>query len=382
LPIIINKKEKRIIVAQVLPEINSGGVERGTLELGKYLSDHGHESIVISGGGRLESQLIREGSRHILLCIGRKSLLTFFLIPKLISILLKNKIDIIHARSRMPAWICYFALKFIAKRNRPIFITTIHGPYSINFYSSIMTKGERVFVVSKMIRKYALKNYNVTKNQLVLNYRGVNSKEFIFGYKPKILWIKKWFKEHPQTKDKIILTLPGRITRWKGQEDFIKMISDLVSKNNKIHGLLVGEVKNGKEKYKSQLLKQIENLGIKDHITFTGNRSDLKEIMAMSHIVYSLSKEPEAFGRTTLESIKLGVPIIGYSHGGVGEQLGEIFPEGLIPVNSHKKLVSLSEKWIKNSPLVRPTNKFSLRSMLNTTLKTYIDIFLIKNDIQ
>jgi len=375
-----NTNFKKIIVAQVLPEINSGGVERGTLELGKYLVEQGHNSIVISGGGRLEDQLKYEGSTHINLCAGNKSILTFFLIPKLISMIKKNKIDIIHARSRMPAWICYFAINLMSKKNRPIFITTIHGPYSINFYSSIMAKGERVFVISNMIKEYAIKNYNVTKEKLVLNYRGVDSNEFIFGYKPELLWKNKWFKEYPQTKNKIILTLPGRVTRWKGQEDFIIMISKLVLKNNNVHGLLVGEIKNGKEKYKSQLLKQIKNLGIESHITLTGNRSDLKEIMAMSHIVYSLSKEPEAFGRTTLESIKLGVPIIGYHHGGVGEQLSEIFPEGLILVNDHNKLVSLSEKWIKKSPIVNPTNKFTLKAMLNKTLKTYLDI--LKNDIQ
>ena len=243
-----------------------------------------------------------------------------------------------------------------------------------------MAKGKRVFVISNMIKKYAVKNYNVTKEKLVLNYRGVDSNEFIFGYKPEILWKNKWFKEHPQTKNKIILTLPGRVTRWKGQEDFIVMISELVFRNNNVHGLLVGEIKNGKEKYKSQLLNQIKNLGIESHITLTGNRSDLKEIMAMSHIVYSLSKEPEAFGRTTLESIKLGVPIIGYNHGGVGEQLSEIFPEGLILINDHNKLVSLSEKWIKKSPLVNPTNKFTLKAMLDKTLKTYLDI--LKNDVQ
>jgi glycosyltransferase involved in cell wall biosynthesis len=371
-------KSKKIIVAQVLPEINSGGVERGTLELGKYLVKHGHKSIVISGGGRLKNQLKSEGSSHIDLNVGNKSILIFFLIPKLISIIKKNKINIIHARSRLPAWICYFAINLMVKSKRPILITTIHGPYSINFYSSIMTKGDRVFVISKMIKEYAIKNYNISRAKLVLNYRGVDSKEFVFGYKPKLLWKKEWFMDYPQTKDKIILTLPARITRWKGQEDFIKMISKLTSKNINIHGLLVGEAKGRKEKYKSQLLKQIKKLGIDDHITLTGNRTDVKEIMAISHIVYSLSKEPEAFGRVSLESIKLGVPIIGYDHGGVAEQLSEIFPEGLIPVNDHRKLADLSEKWIKNPPLVKPTNKFSLKSMLDKTLKTYLDILLIK----
>ena len=374
----MNIKSKKIIVAQVLPEINSGGVERGTLELGKYLVKHGHKSIVISGGGRLKSQLKKEGSSHIDLYVGKKSILTFFLIPKLISIIKKNKIEIVHARSRLPAWICYFAINLMAKSIRPILITTIHGPYSVNFYSSIMTKGDRVFVISKMIKEYAIKNYNISKTKLVLNYRGVDSKEFIFGYKPKRKKKKKWFMDYPQTKDKIILTLPARITRWKGQEDFIKMISKLTSKNIKIHGLLVGEVKGGKEKYKLQLLKQIKKLGIEDHITLTGNRTDVKEIMAISHIVYSLSKEPEAFGRVSLESIKLGVPIIGYDHGGVGEQLCEIFPEGLISVNDHRKLADLSEKWIKNRPLVKPTNKFSLKSMSDKTLKTYLDILINK----
>jgi hypothetical protein len=94
-----------------------------------------------------------------------------------------NKIDIVHARSRLPAWICFLAINLIKNNNRPIFITTVHGAYSVNFYSSIMTKGEKVIVVSEMIREYVLKNYNIDRKKLVLNYRGVSNKGFPYNYK-------------------------------------------------------------------------------------------------------------------------------------------------------------------------------------------------------
>ena len=133
---------KKISVVQVLPDLNSGGVERGTLEVNKYLASKGHRSIVISNGGRMKNQIEMDKGEHFKLPIGEKNIFIFFVIFKLIKFLKKNKIDVIHARSRLPAWVCFLALKLLKKNRRPIFITTVHGSYSVNFYSSIMTKGD------------------------------------------------------------------------------------------------------------------------------------------------------------------------------------------------------------------------------------------------
>ena len=361
---------KKITILQVLPDLNSGGVERGTLEVNKYLANKGYRTLVLSNGGTMVRELKSDKGEHFKLGVGKKNLFVIFTVFKLINFIKKNKIDIVHARSRLPAWVCFFAINFIKKNNRPIFITTVHGPYSVNFYSSIMTKGDKVIVISKMIREYVLKNYNVDRKKLVLNYRGVSDKNFPFNYKPSQKWLKKWHKDFPQTKNKIILTLPGRITRWKGQDDFIIVLKEIIKKNSNVHALIVGD-KDKNLKFTKELKAQVAKLGLNQNISFVGNRKDITEIMSISRIVFSLSKEPEAFGRISLESLSLGIPVIAYSHGGVKEQLIKLLPKGLIKVGNIDDVVNLAIRWIRNPPKIKKNNFFTLKKMLQNTLNVY-----------
>ena len=361
---------KKISVLQVLPDLNSGGVERGTLEVNKYLVGVGCRSMVISNGGRMVKELEKDKGEHYKLGIGKKNLFIIFTLFKLINFIKKNKIDIIHARSRLPAWVCYFALKLTKKNIRPIFITTVHGPYSVNFYSRIMTKGDRVIVVSKMIMEYVLKNYKIDKQKIVLNYRGVSKKYFPYNFKATEKGLKIWQKDFPQTKNKIILTLPARITSWKGQDDFIILIKKITEKNPNVHGLIVGEEKN-KARFINKLKSQTTILGLANNLTFVGHRSDIREIMSISKIVFSLSREPEAFGRISLESLSMGIPVIAYSHGGVKEQMLEILPEGLIAVGNINLVASLTNKWIKKGPEIKKIHNFTLKNMLEKTVLVY-----------
>jgi len=367
-----NIKSKKLTIVQVLPALNSGGVERGTLEISKYLVSKNHRSIVISQGGRMKDKLVKEGGEHIELPIGKKSLLTLRLIPKLIKILSKNNVDIIHIRSRFPAWICLIAIKFMENKKIPSIVTTFHGPYSINSYSSIMAKGDVVIAVSKMIKTYILKNYKINPKKIFLNYRGVDAKEFPYLFKPKDSWINEWNKDNPETKNKILLTLPGRVTRWKGQIHFLNIIASLNKNNPNIHGLIVGDVAANKLGFLEELKNKAIKLGIKDKVSFIGHRNDLREIMSISKIIFSLSSEPEAFGRTTIESLKIGVPVIGYGHGGVGEQLKEVFPQGIIKKGDISSAVVLCKKWIKKAPKVTKTDSFNLETMQRNTLNIYM----------
>jgi len=367
-----NIKSKKLTIVQVLPALNSGGVERGTLEISKYLVSKNHRSIVISQGGRMKDKLVKEGGEHIELPIGKKSLLTLRLIPKLIKILSKNNVDIIHIRSRFPAWICLIAIKFMENKKIPSIVTTFHGPYSINSYSSIMAKGDVVIAVSKMIKTYILKNYKINPKKIFLNYRGVDAKEFPYLFKPKDSWINEWNKDNPETKNKILLTLPGRVTRWKGQIHFLNIIASLNKNNPNIHGLIVGDVAANKLGFLEELKNKAIKLGIKDKVSFIGHRNDLREIMSISKIIFSLSSEPEAFGRTTIESLKIGVPVIGYGHGGVGEQLKEVFPQGIIKKDDISSAVVLCKKWIKKAPKVTKTDSFNLETMQRNTLNIYM----------
>ena len=367
--------ERELTVVQVLPALESGGVERGTLEVGKYLVDHGHRAIVISAGGRMVEQLEREGSEHVAWEIGRKSLWTLRLIPRLRRFLRDNKVDILHARSRMPAWICYLAWKGMDPRTRPRFVTTVHGPYSVNAYSAVMTKGERVIVISEMIRDYVLKKYPGTEpGKLRLIYRGVDPKAFPSGYRPPADWLERWYREFPETNAKKLITLPARITRWKGQADFIELVARVKDREPDVHGLIVGETKKGKEGFLEEIKAQAASLGVTDRITYTGHRNDLREIMALSKIVLSLAREPEAFGRTSLEALNLGIPVIGYNHGGVKEQLTAILPEGAIPVGDIATASTRTGDWLNCPPRTIADNPFSLEQMLSSTLGVYREL--------
>ena len=364
--------DRKLTVVQALPALESGGVERGTLEVGKYLVEHGHRSVVISAGGRMVEQLEREGSEHVQWDIGRKSLWTLRLITRLRRFLRENKVDILHARSRMPAWVCYLAWKSMDSKMRPHFVTTVHGPYSVNAYSAVMTKGERVIVISEMIRDYVLKNYPGTDpGKMRLIYRGVDPVAYPQGYKPPIDWLDKWYQQYPETRGKRLITLPARITRWKGQEDFLELLAQIKDQAPDVHGLIVGETKKGKGHFLDELKAKAAQLSVADRVTFTGHRSDLREIMSISDIALSLSREPEAFGRTTIEALSLGVPVIGYDHGGVGEQLTAVLPQGKTTPNKIDEVAETTLRWLQNPPEVPNSHPFTNVRMLAATLNAY-----------
>ena len=150
---------RSIVVLQVLPALESGGVERGTLEVGRYLVEHGHRSLVMSAGGRLVEQLAAAGSRHFCWPIGEKSLRTLGLVPRLRRFLVEQKVDILHVRSRLPAWIGYLAWRGMNPATRPHLVSTFHGFYSVNSYSAVMTKAEHVIAVSDCIADHVVETY-------------------------------------------------------------------------------------------------------------------------------------------------------------------------------------------------------------------------------
>jgi glycosyltransferase involved in cell wall biosynthesis len=364
----------RLTIVQLIPELASGGVERGTLEVGAYLAAQGHRSIVISAGGRMVKRLLAEGSEHVEWSIGKKSLLTLKLVHRLRKFLKDEKVDILHARSRFPAWIAYLAWREMDPNTRPRFVTTVHGPYSVSQYSEVMTKGERVIVISEMIHAYVTSHYKVDADKLRLVYRGVDPEVFPLGYQPSKAWIKDWYQQFPQTESKSILVLPARVTKWKGQEDFIDLVAQLQKHKANIHALIVGEVKKGKSSYLKKLKEKAKALGVSNMLTFVGHRDDLHEIMAISKIVYSLSLEPEAFGRTTIEALSLGVPVIGYSHGGVSEQLAAILPEGRIDVGNVAEAAMLTLNWLHQPPEIAKNTIFTLQNMLEKTMSVYQEL--------
>ncbi|HNA81105.1 MAG TPA: glycosyltransferase family 4 protein [Thiobacillaceae bacterium] len=367
----------RLTVVQMLPALESGGVERGTLEVGKHLVDHGHRSIVISAGGRMVEQLRREGSEHLAWDVGRKSPMTLLrYVGRLRRFLADESVDILHLRSRMPAWVAWLAWRGMEPATRPRLVTTVHGLYSVNAYSAIMAKGERVIVVSKTVRDYVLQNYPRTEpGRITVIPRGIDPAAYPWGYRPTESWLADWRTQYPQLAGRKVITLPGRITRLKGHEDFIKLIGRLKAAGGPVHGLVVGGAEAKKQAYLAELENKVAVAGLAQDITFTGQRGDLREIMAVSDLVLSLSNKPESFGRTVLEALSMGVPVVGYDHGGVGEQLQLLHSRGLVGLGDLEGLLRQCRSALGMGRIALASSPPTLEHMLSDTLAVYESFF-------
>lgn len=359
-------------VIQILPELNSGGVERGTLEVGQHLVLNNHESIVISNGGRQVEQLEAEGSRHITLPVHKKRLSSLKQVKVLRQLFLDEKPDIIHIRSRLPAWLTWLAWRKMDPNTRPHLVSTVHGFYSVNVYSKVMTRGEAVICVSNSVKDYVRTNYpDTSEAKLNVIHRGVSSETLPYDFQPSSEWLQQWNTTYAQLEGKYVITLPGRITRWKGPLDFIEVISELKAKGLPVHGLLVGEPHPKKLDFLEEVKSTIKAKGLDADITLVGHRSDLREVMAVSNVVVSCSTDPEAFGRVTLEALSIGKPVAGYDHGGVHEQLDALLPEGKVPVGDTSKMIDLLAQWYPNAPKPVTENPFTLEAMLKKTTSIY-----------
>lgn len=362
----------RLSVAQLLPALDGGGVERGTLEVARELVRQGHRSAVISAGGRLVPELLRDGSEHLAWPLGAKSPRTLRWIWPLRRWLAEQRIDILHARSRLPAWIGWLAWRGMDPLTRPRFVTTVHGLYSVSRYSAVMTRGERVIAVSETVRAYLQRHYpQLPAERVQVIQRGVDPRAFPYGYRPSSDWLADWYRRFPQLREGPVLTLPGRLSRLKGHEDFIELIARLRARGLPVRGLVVGGPEPRRQRYADGLREIVRSRGLGDVVLFAGHRGDMREVYAVSTVVLSLSAKPESFGRTVLEALSLGVPVIGYDHGGVGEILGRIYPAGSVPAGDLDTLTARVVEWLGAAPSVPPDPGFPLQRMLDETLALY-----------
>ena len=238
-------------VLQILPQLNIGGVERGTLDLSKALIQKGHESFVISGGGILVDELEQFGAKHYEIPVHIKSLRTLSLAKNLSETISSIDPDIVHIRSRMPAWVNYRAFKMLQKK--PLLVSTFHGLYSFPIYSKVMSFVDHSIAISKTVENYILENYKLDKNDITVIPRGCDPVEFNNDEinpddKAEII------NEFPQIVGKTVLTIPGRITKWKGVAEFIELLSLL---DDNYHGLIVGPTAKSKKKYLNKLQNKV-----------------------------------------------------------------------------------------------------------------------------
>lgn len=358
-------------VMQLLPALNSGGVERGTLDLARALVVAGHESTVVSSGGAMVAQLEAEGSQHVQLPIHRKSLLSLLQVRPLRRLIEEVRPDILHVRSRVPAWLTYLAWRKMPRQQRPRLVSTAHGLYSINRYSAIMARAEQVIAISECVRDYLTDNYpRDLQRPPVVIYRGVDTAEFPQNLALPENWQGEIENEFPQLRGKRWLLMPGRLTRWKGHEDFMQLIAGLGDRSD-IHGVVLGGAEHNKQHYADELRERARELDISERLTFVGPRSDIRYWYKRADIVYNLSQRPEPFGRTVIEAAAIGTPVIGYDIGGPAESLRVCFPEGLVE-NANMEQLQQKTRTLLDSE-VHPVldSAFTLEALARDTMDLY-----------
>lgn len=356
-------------IVQIIPELNQGGVERGVVELNRALVERGHRSTVISAGGKLVDQIKTDGGCHITLDVCSKNPLTFFSrVFKLKTELTKLNADVLHARSRIPAWLCWFANK---KRRIP-FVTTVHGFNSVSRYSKIMTQGDRVICVSNPIKDYIQKNYGTPEEKITVIHRGIDPTEFD-PTKLDQTWTGE-FKEKFGLNGQYIVSSVGRITELKDYETFIRAVSSCTETIPKIKGVIVGGVRHDKQAYYERLQALVKELHAEEQIVFAGSQSRMPEMYALSDQLVSCSKKPESFGRTLIEAMAMNTPVIAPRHGGALDiidegQNGQLFT----PENVQELAQAICDQAAKTAGDLRSDTlkHFSLKYMVSQTLQCY-----------
>jgi len=354
---------------QLVPELNEGGVERGVVELSRELVKRGIESIVISAGGRLVPQIEAEGAEHIVMDVASKNPLTAPLrVTRLRRCLIERRPDILHARSRVPAWLAYLA----NRSARFPFVTTVHGFNSVNPYSRVMTYGDRVICVSTAVKEYIQRHYRVPEGKIVVIPRGVDLDRFDPAKVDRTFM--NGFSKQYGLEGRFVVTAVGRITQLKDYETYIRAIGILRAEVPEALGLVVGGVRKDKEKYFRSLRKLVTSLGLDDHVRFTGSHSNMAEIYALSRVVVSSSRKPESFGRAAAEALAMNVPVVATGHGGILDivkegETGFLFNPG--------EYEDLKNKIVPADRLPRTglrgfiADQFSLEMMVEETIRLY-----------
>ncbi len=299
-------------IVQILPELNEGGVERGTVELSRELVKLGHKSIVISNGGKLAPQIEADGGANIKFDVCSKNILTVpYRVYGLRKLLKELDPDIVHVRSRVPAWLVYLAKKGLNFK----VVSTVHGFNSAGLYSSIMTKADAVICVSNSIKLYIQKQYHTSGSKITVIPRGIDTVQFNPN-KIDHSFVGQFSKQY-DLNGKFVVSAVGRITQLKDLETFIRAVAIVKVSMPNVKALIVGGVRENKRGYFHSLQHLTEELELQDQVVFAGSQSNVAEIYALSDVVVNSSKKPESFGRSVAEAIAMNTPVIATNHGGV-----------------------------------------------------------------
>ncbi len=366
----------KLKVLQVIPRLGYGGAETGCYDLAHYLHEQDSFSFIITSGGELLKYVDKKKVKIIRLPVQSKNpILILFNTLIITLVVLFFNISIVHARSRAPAWSCFFASKITGRK----FVTTFHGTYNFKnsikkFYNSVMLKSDLIIAGSNFIFSHINENYfkylNAKKKFLVI-FRGINTDYFdsstiLDSDEDKLL--KKWDIK----RGKKIILMPGRLTEWKGHEIFIEAIN-LVNRelgHEAFYAVILGN-DQGRTIYKKKLIRLVEQYRLNNQVKFVDECKKMPIAYKIANIVVSASIEPEAFGRVAVEAQSMGKPIIASNIGGSNETIidnktGILFESG--------KAESLSKKIIE----VLQLDETTLKSMGNEGRKNVIKKFNIE----
>jgi len=379
--------KKKIKVLQVIPKLGLGGAETGCYDLAHFLHEQDCKSYIITSGGSLLKYIKKDKVKVIRLPVQSKNPVLMLFNAIIISfIILFYNINIVHARSRAPAWSCLIATKLTARK----FVTTFHGTYNFSnaikkFYNSVMVRSNLVIAGSNFIFSHINENYGEffmkKKRKLLVIFRGINTNYF---HSKKVLPIKadKFAKENRIDRNKFIILHPGRLTNWKGQKIFIEAIK-LISERSDIQSfeaVILGS-DQGRSVYKKQLIGLTQQHRLNKVIKFIDRCEEMPVAYKIANLVCSCSIEPEAFGRISVEAQSMEIPIIASDIGGSKETVakdktGFLFKSGdpkaladtiiMVMQKDYNSLKSFGFEGRKNV-----LKKFDVDKMCNTTFTEY-----------
>lgn len=352
-------------ILQILPELNYGGVETGTVDLAKYLIKAHHKAVVVSAGGELVDKLKCLGAVHHCLAVNKKSLFSIARASfELVKIIRREDIQVVHARSRVPAWSAYFAARLA---NVPL-VTTCHGYYSRHTLSRVMGWGKLVIVPSQIIGRRMIDDFAVPAERIRLIPRSVDAENFTF------------ILPEEKSRTEFVIALIARITPIKGHLYFIKAIQRVYRSIPNIKVWIIGTAPKSKFHYKEDLEILVKRLGLAHIVEFLGQRNDIPQLFSKINLLVMASTTHEAFGRVVIEAQAAGVPVVATRVGGVVDII-EDGVDGLLCVPKDSAGMAeaiirilrdneLSSLLAKNGRL-KVLSKFSLERMAKATLEVY-----------
>ena len=376
----------KINVLQVIPKLGYGGAETGCYDIAHYLAEQNCGSYIATSGGELLKFIKKNKVKVFKLPVHSKNPLIIILNTiAIIFFILFKKINIVHARSRAPAWSCYFACLI----TKTIFVTTFHGTYNYKsklkkFYNSIMLRSKLTIAGSNFIFGHINDNYSeyLNKNKkLRVIFRGINV-DYFNSKNISILKQEKLKREWVLDPNKFIILMPGRLTYWKGQEKFIEALNILIEDYNftNFHAVLLGS-DQGRKVYSKKLYSLVERYSLSKKISFINNCSEMPLAYSLADVVVSASIEPEAFGRVAVESQSMGKPIIASNIGGsketvLNKKTGFLYkhddPREL--AKSLNTVIQLNQEELKlmgNEGRKNVAKKFDVELMCDSNLREY-----------